>query len=315
MKNNIIIGAALIVKNEEKNIERALKSLLNLCSQIVVVDTGSIDSTPSICARFGTELHFHKWADDFSEARNFALSLIRTDWIISIDADEELIISSFQSSEHLFENKRIGGIRVKIHNELSTGGIREHSFPRIFRNKPGIRFNGKIHEQISDSILEMNLEIVDSDIIIQHYGYHTFEPERIERNRELLQKELAEQGEDPWLKYHFAETLFSGTNPAEALPIYQELSNSFYLSNDQRDTARLRVGQIALGMNNFNLALELYNYTFGDTGLEGLRILVLISALLMTGDKLKAKILWAQPALHQSRMVDKNLLETISKIM
>jgi glycosyltransferase involved in cell wall biosynthesis len=315
MKNKFNIGAALIVKNEEKNIERALKSLLALCSQIVVVDTGSIDATPSICSRLGAELHFRKWTNDFSEARNYALSLMRTDWIISLDADEELIRSSFHSSEHLFENEKIGGIRVKILNELSKGGIREHAFTRIFRNNPGIRFNGKIHEQISDSILDMNLEIADTDIIIQHYGYHTIEPERIERNRELLKTELAEQGEDPWLKYHFAETLFSGTNPSEALPIYQELSNSFYLSSDQRDTARLRVGQIALGMNNINLSLELHNYTFGNTDLEGLRILVLISALLMTGDKQKAKHLWTYPALHQSRMVDKNLLETISKVI
>ena len=315
MKNNIIIGAALIVKNEEKNIERALKSLLALCSQIVVVDTGSIDATPSICSRLGAELHFHKWTDDFSEARNYALSLMRTDWIISLDADEEIIRSSSHSSEHLFENERIGGIRVKIQNELNTGGIREHAFTRIFRNNPGIRFTGKIHEQISDSILNMNFEIADSDIIIHHYGYHSIEPERIERNRELLKTEMAEQGDDPWLKYHFAETLFAGTNPSEALPIYQELCNSNGLSREQQDTARLRAGQIALGMNNYNLALELYNYSFSNTDLEGLRILVLISALLMTGDKQKAKLLWTNPALHQSRMVDKNLLETISKVI
>ena len=309
------IGAALIVKNEEKNIGRVISSLKSVCKQIVVVDTGSVDTTPSVCSMMGVELYFKKWTDDFSEARNFALGFMRTDWIISIDADEELDSGSLIEHLHLFDDPVSGGIRVKILNDLSTGGIREHTYTRIFRNHPNIRYSGRIHEQISDSITDAGLSIVDSEIKITHHGYNTDEAERITRNKSLLEKEISENENDPWLKYHYAETLFSEGNSAIAMNLYQQLTDSPMLSELQKDTVRLRIGQIALSMNDYALALELDKYSFADTDIEGLRLLVLVSTNLMTGNKARSKELWNNNALHQSRMVDKNLLETISKVL
>jgi glycosyltransferase involved in cell wall biosynthesis len=79
MKKNINIGAAIIVKNEANNIKRCLESIKNICKQIVIVDTGSDDTTPIIAANYGADIFFHKWQNDFSDARNFAIGHLYTE--------------------------------------------------------------------------------------------------------------------------------------------------------------------------------------------------------------------------------------------
>jgi glycosyltransferase involved in cell wall biosynthesis len=124
----ISIGAAIIVKNAAETISTAIKSILPLCRQIVVVDTGSTDKTPSICSKLGAEVYFHKWKDDFSEARNVALDFMRTDWIIAIDADEELIISG-NNPNHLTpspspkERRDNGGLSFIAHSHDTDGKL------------------------------------------------------------------------------------------------------------------------------------------------------------------------------------------------
>ena len=155
------IGAALIVRNEENNLPKALNSVKNICRQVVVVDTGSSDKTSSIAARMGADIHFFKWADDFSAARNYSLNMLRTEWALVIDADEILNVDSFNKNIHLFNKSNCGGIRIILKNHLQDGSlVKEHKYPRIFRVKKGIRFVGKIHEQINDSILKSGEESV-----------------------------------------------------------------------------------------------------------------------------------------------------------
>lgn len=73
MKHNITLGVAIIAQNEEANLSRCLKSVQNICDQIVVVDTGSADNTPILAAKYGANVFFHKWRNDFSDAKNFAI--------------------------------------------------------------------------------------------------------------------------------------------------------------------------------------------------------------------------------------------------
>jgi glycosyltransferase involved in cell wall biosynthesis len=80
----------LIAKNEERFLPQCLRSVRALASQIVVVDTGSTDRTVDIAREFGAEVHSFSWCDDFSAARNAALEHATGDWILILDADEEL---------------------------------------------------------------------------------------------------------------------------------------------------------------------------------------------------------------------------------
>ena len=78
----------MIVKNEEKNIIRALQGVKPLVDEMIVVDTGSTDRTKKIAKVFGAKVYDFQWTDSFSDARNFSLSKATGDWILVLDADE-----------------------------------------------------------------------------------------------------------------------------------------------------------------------------------------------------------------------------------
>ena len=84
------LTVCVIAKNEEKFLGQCLKSVKGLAQQLVVVDTGSTDRTVEIAKENGAEVHNFTWCDDFSAARNAALEHVTGDWILMLDADEEL---------------------------------------------------------------------------------------------------------------------------------------------------------------------------------------------------------------------------------
>ena len=72
------VSIALIVKNEEKTLDRCLASLAGAVDEIVVVDTGSTDATRAVASRYTDRIFDFAWCDDFSAARQFAFE--RGDW-------------------------------------------------------------------------------------------------------------------------------------------------------------------------------------------------------------------------------------------
>lgn len=68
------LSLCLIVKNEEKYLERCLKSLRNYVDEIIITDTGSADTTVEIAKKYTDKVYHFEWIDDFSAARNFCQS-------------------------------------------------------------------------------------------------------------------------------------------------------------------------------------------------------------------------------------------------
>ena len=83
------ISAVIITLNEEQNIGRCLTSLKGVADEIVVLDSFSLDKTESICRQHGVTFLQKNW-QGYSESKNFANSQARYDYILSLDADEEL---------------------------------------------------------------------------------------------------------------------------------------------------------------------------------------------------------------------------------
>ena len=82
------ISQCMIVKNEEKNIERALSWGKGIVSEQIVVDTGSTDRTVELAKQMGARVYHFEWIDDFAAAKNYAISKARYEWIALLDADE-----------------------------------------------------------------------------------------------------------------------------------------------------------------------------------------------------------------------------------
>ena len=89
MGNSIKLSAVVITRNEEKNIVRCLNSLEDVADEILVVDSFSTDGTAAICRQKGVDFVQHPF-EGHIEQKNYALSVAKNDYILSLDADEAL---------------------------------------------------------------------------------------------------------------------------------------------------------------------------------------------------------------------------------
>ena len=85
----IKISAVIITYNEEEHLEKCLNSLVDVSDEIIVVDSFSTDKTPEICTKFNVRFIEHKF-EGYIEQKNYALSLAKYDYILSLDGDEAL---------------------------------------------------------------------------------------------------------------------------------------------------------------------------------------------------------------------------------
>jgi glycosyltransferase involved in cell wall biosynthesis len=180
----------MIVKNEEKYLADCLESVKSVVDHIVIVDTGSTDNTLEIAKSYNADVYHFDWVDDFSAARNFALSRSASDWILYLDADERLDKNSHNLLKKIVADDEKLGVRCKIYNidEINKKPKIQNS-TRLFKYSNKIKFTGKAHEQIESSLLENGYKIIDSDLWINHLGYNIDKNglvKKAERNLKLL---------------------------------------------------------------------------------------------------------------------------------
>ncbi len=211
----VSISACLIVKNEEQFLRNCLESLSGIVDEIIVVDTGSEDKTEEIAREFGARLGRFDWVDDFSAARNHAIKLASGNWILWIDADEILDLQSAQSIRNAIVRPHLGGYNLEIRNyigESETEDVLIHCPCRLFRNLPNIRFEGRIHEQISPSLRSAGFPIATLDgAIIHHYGYRKEIMEsknKHQRTISLLKREVAEKPDDSFQMFNLGNAYY-----------------------------------------------------------------------------------------------------------
>src|SRR5688572_14882447 len=85
------LSVCMIVRDEAENLARALASVKDVADEIVVVDTGSVDNSVAVARSFGARIGHFTWCEDFAAARNVAVGMATSRWILSLDADEELL--------------------------------------------------------------------------------------------------------------------------------------------------------------------------------------------------------------------------------
>ncbi len=222
------LSVCLIVKNEEKFLPQCLKSVRDIANQIVVVDTGSTDRTVAIAKEFGAEVYTHTWNDDFSAARNAALEHVTGDWILMLDADEEL--PSAQHAKLLADMKNSDVIAYRL--PLVNSGLESEgrSFvPRLFRNAPGAHYIGRIHEQVFNSLLPLTkswgLKVEMGTAEILHHGYNkemVRDRNKIERNLKLLRQAYEENPTDVNLTMNLGLELVRSEHLADGIAKYRE---------------------------------------------------------------------------------------------
>ncbi|HWT93797.1 MAG TPA: glycosyltransferase, partial [Solirubrobacteraceae bacterium] len=203
------VALCMIVKDEERVLERCLASVAGVVDELVVVDTGSTDRTVEIARAHGATVLTYAWNDDFAAARNVGLEAATSDWILFLDADEELGPKDGARLRELTRRTWREGYTVEIHNKVGTPGdtrIVVNEALRLFRNRPSHRFDGRVHENVGRRMPADAPERLEaSHLRIDHDGYlqqTRDEKDKTRRNLELLERQLAEEPPTAFLLYN-----------------------------------------------------------------------------------------------------------------
>jgi len=141
------LGAVLIVKDEAARLGDCLAALDGL-DEVVVYDTGSVDSTVAIARSAGATVVEGHWDDDFAAARNRALEHATTDWVLSVDADEVLVTEAGALRRWLrTADGDLALVRVVSPSTSTSVEGDEVRAYRLFR-RSSARWEGALHEQV-----------------------------------------------------------------------------------------------------------------------------------------------------------------------
>lgn len=220
------LSCCYIVRNEEEFFEESLKSTAPFVDEIIICDSGSTDRTKEIGMNFQKDVpHFRwlerNWNDNFADARNFAASKARNDWILFVDGDEWLEPQAFDEIKGAISQNQIACFSLiqknytfdqttemskdtcnplppPIAHEKKKMFFIENWMERLYRKNLGLTYEGAIHESLIPSAKKLNLKHERLPVILHHFG-------RLKKNignkyvyyLELTRKKLREQPDDP----------------------------------------------------------------------------------------------------------------------
>jgi glycosyltransferase involved in cell wall biosynthesis len=288
------VGLSMIVKNESQTLGPCLQSVSGIVSQIVIADTGSTDNTVAIAREFGATVIAVPWENHFANARNAALQLMHTDWVLVLDADEELDGEARKQIPKLLRSSHAGGYLVPIRNYIPTvtgrgwDRIAEpnrgshprarqapayfvHENCRLFRRDPEIYFIGRVHELVEPRIHALGWRLPTATFCIHHFGQLSEEETRNKKAaayRDLLRMKVRELPNEPmaWIQLGLQEYECS-REPSEPLRCFERA-----LVLEPRATpAALFKGMVYLDLGKYGQALEALDSARADRRSRALR--------------------------------------------
>jgi glycosyltransferase involved in cell wall biosynthesis len=200
------IACALIVRNAEGTLERALNSVARCVDELVVVDTGSTDQTRELARRFTRQVYDFPWCDDFSAARQAAHDLCSSDWVFSIDADDEVVGAELlRPLVHVAPAEMDAYmIRYVLGRDAAGAATTEFYRERLIR-RDRLHWVGRVHEVMLSVAGAVRYERFDGCHVI-HHG-HGDERGSLERNIRLLRLDLAERPADTRIQFYLGRDL------------------------------------------------------------------------------------------------------------
>lgn len=217
------VCAAMIVKNEQAVLPRALASLVGIVDDVVVADTGSADETVALAEALGARVVHVPWTDDFAAARNAGLAYVASTWAFVVDADEEAEVGGALRVRAAVRRSVVDALMVPV-NHL-TGTVRQHEGmvvvpgARLFHSLI-YRYDGRIHEQVVRLDGGAIHWTVTDALRLVHRGYLievVAEKDKGRRNAEIARARFQQEG--GWLAaYECGRALMLASDPVEAEP-------------------------------------------------------------------------------------------------
>lgn len=212
------VSLCMIVKDEEKVLERCLNSVSDLVDEIIIVDTGSKDNTKKIAKKYTDKIFDFQWIDDFSSARNFSFSKAEMDYIFWLDADDVLEEEDRVKFSKLKEelDNTADSVTMKYNLAFDEDGNLSFSLRRnrLVKRTNSFKWIGAVHEY-----LQVWGNIQHSDVAVTHKSIH----ESGDRNLKIYEKRL-EKGEEfsPRDLYYFGNELLDHQFYERAAVFYEK---------------------------------------------------------------------------------------------
>jgi len=171
------LSVVIVAQDEERTIGKVLNSVKKIASEIILVDSGSKDRTVEIGKAYGAICHHREW-QGYAAQKNFALSLAKSQWLLSLDADEvltdpllsEIEAALTQSEKQLPDGYLIPRLLFIGDTAIRHGGFYPDAQLRLFRGGKGHFKPRMVHESI---IVEGKVGRLHHAML--HYAYLDFE--------------------------------------------------------------------------------------------------------------------------------------------
>ena len=214
----VSVSLCMIVKNEEDVLERCLESLAGAVDEIIIVDTGSVDHTREIAARFTDQIFDFPWQDDFSAARNESFSHASMDYCMWLDADDVLLEEDRNAFLVLKEtlDPTVSVVMAPYHTGFDESGQVTFSYyrERLIKNRAGMRWAGAVHEAVTPVG-----SIQYAEFAVTHKKTRPSDPDR---NLRIYQAQLAAGTTlEPRQQFYYGRELYYHRRWEEALEVFE----------------------------------------------------------------------------------------------
>jgi GT2 family glycosyltransferase/2-polyprenyl-3-methyl-5-hydroxy-6-metoxy-1,4-benzoquinol methylase len=210
------LSLCMIVRDNETTIGPCLESIRPWVDEMIVIDTGSTDATAVLCESLGATVHHWAWRDDFSAARNESLRYATGEWIFWMDSDDTISEECGRQLQALVRQSappHLLGFVMQVHcpGPEREGGrnVTVVDHVKVFRNRPDLRFEHRIHEQILPAIRRAGGDVAFTDIHVVHSGSdHSEEGKarKLVRDFRLLELDLQERPDHPFVLFNLGMT-------------------------------------------------------------------------------------------------------------
>lgn len=223
VKYMITISVCMIVKNEELVLERALNSIKDIADEIIIVDTGSLDDTKRIAAKYTDKIFDFKWCNDFSQARNYSFSKATKDYCMWLDADDILLENDKLELLKLKETLPLDTsiVMMKYNTDFDNKGDLTTTYyrERLLKRTEEFQWEGFIHE-----IIYPRGNVIYSEIAITHQKNRRSDPYRNLRIFKI--KEQDGIAFSPREMFYYARELYYHQYYNEAIAKFKYFLNS-----------------------------------------------------------------------------------------
>jgi glycosyltransferase involved in cell wall biosynthesis len=214
------ISCAMIVRDAEATLERALNSVARQFDEIVIVDTGSTDQTKALARRFTKQVYDYAWCDDFSSARQYAHDLCDSEWVFFLDADDEVfgadllrpLVNVAPAAMDAYMIRYVLGVDEQ--GKATTEFYRE----RLIR-KDRMKWAGRVHEVMVPTSGGCQYERFDGTWVL-HHG-HGDPVGSLQRNIALLRLELVDHPDDTRIQFYLGRDLIQVGQVKEGRKVLQ----------------------------------------------------------------------------------------------